>query len=163
MSADAGASARRIDEDAALRAVVRVGDEVLIRPGERAPVDGAVLEGESHMDESLLTGESLPVAKAAGDRVTGGAINAEGLLVLRTTAVGAETALSRIVRLVESAQATKAPIQRLVDQVSAVFVPVVVLAAIVLRELAHLAELRSLHAPGFGASPATDRWQRVAL
>ena len=110
---------------------VRVGDEVLIRPGERAPVDGTVLEGDSHMDESLLTGESLPVAKTAGDRVTGGAINAEGLLVLRTTAVGAETALARIVRLVESAQATKAPLQRMVDRVSAVFVPAVVAAAIV--------------------------------
>jgi len=110
---------------------VRVGDEVLIRPGERAPIDGIVLEGESHVDESLLTGESLPVEKTVGDRVTGGAINAEGLLVVRTTAVGAETALSRIVRLVESAQATKAPIQRMVDQVSAVFVPAVVLTAIV--------------------------------
>src|SRR6266568_1481753 len=122
---------RQGTEETVPLADVRVGDEVLIRPGERAPVDGAVLEGESHMDESLLTGESLPVAKTVGDRVTGGAINAEGLLVLRTRAVGAETALSRIVRLVESAQATKAPIQRMVDQVSAVFVPAVVLAAIV--------------------------------
>lgn len=111
-------------------AEVVLGDEVLLRPGERVPVDGEVLEGRSHIDESMLTGESLPVAKAPGDAVTGGAINGEGLLLLRTTAVGAETALSRIVRLVESAQATKAPIQRLVDQVSAVFVPVVVTLAL---------------------------------
>jgi Cu+-exporting ATPase len=112
-------------------AAVQVGDEVVLRPGERAPVDGVVLEGASHMDESLLTGESLPVTKGSGSRITGGAINAEGLLVLRTTAVGAETALARIVRLVESAQARKAPIQQLVDRVSAVFVPAVVVAALV--------------------------------
>jgi len=118
-------------EDSVPLASVRVGDEVVLRPGERAPVDGVVLEGASHMDESLLTGESLPVTKEAGSRVTGGAINAEGLLIVRTTAVGAETALARIVRLVESAQAKKAPIQKLVDQVSAVFVPAVVVAALV--------------------------------
>jgi len=117
-------------EESVPMASVQIGDEVVLRPGERAPVDGAVLEGASHMDESLLTGESLPVAKGPGSRITGGAINAEGLLVVRTTAVGAETALARIVRLVESAQARKAPIQQLVDRVSAVFVPVVVLAAL---------------------------------
>ncbi|MCB2022628.1 MAG: heavy metal translocating P-type ATPase, partial [Burkholderiaceae bacterium] len=105
-------------------AEVRVGDEVVVRPGERIPVDGELLEGRTHVDESLLTGESLPVARAPGDRLTGGAVNGEGALLLRTTAVGAETQLARIVRLVESAQAKKAPIQRLVDQVSAVFVPV---------------------------------------
>jgi Cu+-exporting ATPase len=104
---------------------VVVGDLVAVRPGERLPVDGVVIEGASHVDESLLTGESLPLAKHLGDAVTGGAINAEGLLLVRTTAVGAETALARIVRLVESAQAGKAPIQRLVDRVSAAFVPVV--------------------------------------
>jgi Cu+-exporting ATPase len=104
---------------------LRVGDTVVVRPGERVPVDGIVLEGHSHADESLITGESLPVAKAPGDRVTGGAINAEGLLVLRTVSIGAESTLARIVRLVESAQAAKAPIQRVVDRVSAVFVPVV--------------------------------------
>jgi Cu+-exporting ATPase len=105
---------------------VRLGDEVIVRPGERIPVDGEVLEGRSHADESLITGESLPVAKASGDRVTGGSVNAEGLLSVRTQAVGAETTLARIIRLVESAQAHKAPIQRLVDRVSAVFVPVVI-------------------------------------
>ena len=114
-------------------AQVRVGDIVVVRPGERVPVDGTVREGESHVDESLITGESLPVAKRLGARVTGGSVNAEGLLVVETTAIGAETTLARIIRLVESAQAAKAPIQRLVDKVAAVFVPVVlVLAAITL-------------------------------
>lgn len=108
---------------------VRVGDEVVVRPGERVPVDGEVTDGRSHVDESLITGESLPVAKAVGDRVTGGAINKEGRLRLRTRAVGTETTLARIIRLVESAQAAKAPIQRLVDRVSAVFVPVVLAIA----------------------------------
>ena len=107
-------------------ALVRVGDLVVVRPGERLPVDGLVLEGSSEVDESLITGESLPVAKYTGDKVTGGAVNGEGLLVVKTTAVGAESTLARIVRLVESAQAKKAPIQRLVDRVSAVFVPVVI-------------------------------------
>ncbi|MBI2747820.1 MAG: copper-translocating P-type ATPase [Burkholderiales bacterium] len=105
---------------------VRVGDHVVVRPGERLPVDGQVLEGSSDVDESLITGESLPVAKHLGDKVTGGAVNGEGLLIVQTTAVGAESTLARIVRLVESAQAKKAPIQRLVDRVSAVFVPVVI-------------------------------------
>ena len=104
---------------------VRLDDVVVVLPGERIPVDGAVLEGRSHADESLLTGESLPVTKGPGDRVTGAAVNAEGRLVVRTTAVGAETALARIIRLVEDAQARKAPIQRTVDRVSAVFVPAV--------------------------------------
>ena len=104
---------------------VRVGDTVLVRPGERVPVDGVVSEGRSHVDESHITGESRPVVKAPGAAVTGGSINAEGLLCITTRAVGAETTLARIVRLVESAQAAKAPIQKTVDRVSAVFVPVV--------------------------------------
>ena len=106
-------------------AQVRVGDTVLVRPGERVPVDGVVSEGRSHVDESHLTGESRPVVKTPGAAVTGGSINAEGLLCISTRAVGAETTLARIVRLVESAQAAKAPIQKTVDRVSAVFVPVV--------------------------------------
>jgi Cu+-exporting ATPase len=110
---------------------VRVGDVVVVRPGERIPVDGVVLEGASEVDESLITGESLPVPKHEGNRVTGGAVNAQGLLVVQTTAIGAEATLARIVRLVESAQAKKAPIQRLVDQVSEVFVPVVIVIAFV--------------------------------
>ncbi|MCK7594987.1 heavy metal translocating P-type ATPase [Pseudomarimonas salicorniae] len=108
---------------------VVVGDTVVVLPGERVPVDGEVLDGRSHSDESLVTGESLPVAKQPGDVLVGGAINGEGRLILRTTAVGAESTLSRIIRLVEDAQAKKAPIQRLVDRISAVFVPVVVLIA----------------------------------
>ena len=112
---------------------VVLGDQVVVRPGERIPADGELLEGASHVDESLITGESLPVPKHPGDRVTGGSVNAEGLLLLRVTALGAESTLARIVRLVETAQARKAPIQRLVDRVSEVFVPVVIaLAALTL-------------------------------
>ena len=104
---------------------VMVGDIVVVRPGDRVAVDGLITEGASHLDESLITGESLPVAKDVGALVTGGAINGEGLLLVQTTAVGSETTLARIIRMVESAQAAKAPIQRIVDQVSEVFVPVV--------------------------------------
>ncbi|MDO9282739.1 MAG: heavy metal translocating P-type ATPase [Methylotenera sp.] len=109
---------------------VIVGDVVLIRPGERIPVDGCIQQGESQVDESLITGENLPVTKKIGDMVTGGAVNGEGLLHVVTTAVGAESVLARIVRLVESAQAKKAPIQRMVDKVSAVFVPVIIVIAL---------------------------------
>ncbi|WP_321957687.1 heavy metal translocating P-type ATPase [Burkholderia cenocepacia] len=104
---------------------VRVGTRVGIRPGERVPVDGRIVSGRSHIDESLITGESLPVPKDDGDAVTAGSINGEGALVVETTAIGAETTLARIIRLVESAQAEKAPIQRLVDRVSEVFVPAI--------------------------------------
>jgi len=104
---------------------VMLGDRLVVRPGERFPVDGTLLEGATQVDESMLTGEPLPVAKDAGDKLTGGSINGEGRVVLQVTAVGVDTVLSRIIRLVEDAQAAKAPIQRLVDQVSAVFVPVV--------------------------------------
>lgn len=106
-------------------AQVRVGTTVAIRPGERVPVDGRIVSGRSHIDESLITGESLPVPKDDGDPVTAGSINGEGALVVATTAIGAETTLARIIRLVESAQAEKAPIQRLVDRVSEVFVPAI--------------------------------------
>ncbi|KWD07990.1 copper-transporting ATPase [Burkholderia ubonensis] len=115
---------RGVERDVPL-AQVRVGTAVSIRPGERVPVDGRVVSGRSHIDESLITGESLPVAKDDGDPVTAGSINGEGALVVETTAIGAETTLARIIRLVESAQAEKAPIQRLVDRVSAVFVPAI--------------------------------------
>ena len=110
---------------------VRVGDIVVVRPGERIPVDGRVIEGAGSVDESMLTGESLPVEKAEGGRVTGGSINVDGLLTVETLAVGHETMLARIVRMVEGAQASKAPIQRTVDKVSAVFVPVVLVIAAV--------------------------------
>ena len=109
---------------------VRINDLVVVRAGERLPVDGMVIEGATEVDESLITGESLPVPKQVGDKVTGGAVNGTGLLLVRTTAVGAESTLARIVRLVESAQAEKAPVQRLVDRVSAVFVPVVIVIAL---------------------------------
>jgi len=110
-------------------AQVQVGDVVVIRPGERVPVDARVLEGHSHVDESLITGESLPVVKDPDSPLTGGSVNGEGLMLATTRAVGAESTLSRVIRLVESAQAKKAPIQKLVDRVSAVFVPVVVAIA----------------------------------
>jgi P-type Cu+ transporter len=108
---------------------IRVGDQVVVHPGERIPVDGVVVEGAGGVDESMLTGESLPVDKEPGGRVTGGSINLDGALAINTTAVGGETMLAQIVRLVEGAQASKAPIQRLVDRVSAVFVPVVLVIA----------------------------------
>ncbi|MEH6436013.1 heavy metal translocating P-type ATPase [Massilia sp. DD77] len=111
-------------------AELAAGELMVVLPGERVPADGDVIEGASHLDESLLTGESLPVAKRAGDKATGGAVNGEGLLLVRATAVGAASTLSRIIRMVEDAQAVKAPIQRLVDRVSAVFVPVVLLVSL---------------------------------
>ena len=118
------------ERDVAL-ADVRNGDVAIVRPGERLPVDGLIREGRTHVDESLITGESLPVAKETGARVTAGSINGEGVIAVETTATGAETTLARIIRLVESAQAEKAPIQRLVDRVSAIFVPVILGIALV--------------------------------
>ncbi|MBD9485567.1 cadmium-translocating P-type ATPase [Pseudomonas sp. PDM14] len=117
------------EEEVAVDAL-RLGDLLLVKPGERFPVDGEVVDGHSQADEALISGESLPVAKQPGDTVTGGAINGEGRLLLRATALGGETVLARIIRLVEDAQAAKAPIQKLVDRVSAVFVPVVLLVAL---------------------------------
>jgi Cu+-exporting ATPase len=120
-------------------AEVLVGDRLVVKPGERFPVDGLLLEGRTQVDESMLTGEPLPVEKHASTAagagtepaavLTGGSINGEGRVVMQVRAVGSETVLSRIIRLVEDAQAAKAPIQRMVDQVSAVFVPVVLLIA----------------------------------
>jgi Cu+-exporting ATPase len=109
---------------------VRAGDLVVVRPGERIPVDGEVMAGRSELDESLITGESLPVDKQPGSKVTGGAINGTGLLEVRATAVGSDSTLARIIRLVENAQGGKAPVQRLVDRISAIFVPVVVALAL---------------------------------
>jgi Cu+-exporting ATPase len=108
-----------------------VGDRVVVLPGERVPVDGLLQEGSTQVDESMLTGEPLPVSKQAGDALTGGSINGDGRVLMQVTAVGGDTVLSRIIGLVQDAQAAKAPIQRLVDQVSAVFVPVVLLIALV--------------------------------
>jgi len=105
---------------------VRVGDMVLVKPGETIPVDGVVVDGRSAVDESMLTGESLPVEKNPGDSVVGATLNKLGMLKLEATKVGKETALAQIIKLVEDAQASKAPIQKLADQVSAVFVPIVI-------------------------------------
>jgi Cu+-exporting ATPase len=106
-------------------------DRVLVLPGERIPVDGLILLGSSHVDESLLTGESAPVKKTVGLKVIGGSLNGEGVLVIEAQAVGVESVLSKIISLVEDAQTQKAPIQKLVDQVSAIFVPSVIVIAII--------------------------------
>src|SRR5690606_25673440 len=125
--------ARRLNgdrEEEVPLALLSIGDWVVVRPGERFPVDGEVIDGESQADEALISGESLPVAKQPGSPVTGGAINGEGRLIVRTTALGGESVLARIIRLVEDAQAAKAPIQKLVDRVSEIFVPAVLVIAL---------------------------------
>jgi Cu+-exporting ATPase len=109
---------------------VRVGDVVLVKPGEKIPVDGVVVEGRSTIDESMLTGESLPVEKKPGDAVIGATLNKLGMLKFEATKVGKETALAQIIKLVEDAQGSKAPIQKLADQVSAIFVPIVIAIAL---------------------------------
>jgi P-type Cu+ transporter len=125
------ARVRRGDEEIEVPAnAVAAGDVVVVRPGERIAVDGNVVGGRSEVDESLLTGESLPVAKEPGERVIGGSINGSGFLHIETTAVGNESTLSRIIALVEGAQARKAPVQRLVDRVAGVFVPVVMVISL---------------------------------
>ncbi|MES2407615.1 MAG: heavy metal translocating P-type ATPase [Pseudomonadota bacterium] len=129
-------------------ASVQVGDLVVVRPGERIAVDGAIREGHSDVDESLITGESLSLSKGPDAHVTGGSVNGDGLLLVETLAVGAETTLARIIRMVENAQAAKAPIQRLVDKVSEIFVPVVLIIA-----------LATLLGWGF----ATGDWQQALL
>lgn len=110
---------------------VRIGDVLIVRPGEKIPVDGIVIEGRSAVDESMLTGESMPREKGAGDEVVGATLNKLGLLRIEATKVGKETALAQIIRLVQEAQASKAPIQRLADQVSSVFVPAVIGVALI--------------------------------
>ncbi len=109
---------------------VMVDDALVVKPGERFPADGCLIEGQTQADESMLTGESMPIHKQVGDGVTGGAINGQGRVVMRVQAVGKETVLARIIRLVEDAQAAKAPIQRLVDKVAEVFVPAVLVVAV---------------------------------
>ncbi|MCB1627093.1 MAG: copper-translocating P-type ATPase [Xanthomonadales bacterium] len=126
--------ARRVADDGSSDEVpvdsLAVGDRVIVLPGERIPVDGVIVEGHSDCDESMISGESLPVAKAPDATVTGGAINGAGRLLICTTALPGDSVLARIIRLVEDAQAGKPPIQRLVDRISAIFVPVVLLIAI---------------------------------
>jgi Cu+-exporting ATPase len=112
-------------------AEVVVGDTVIVRPGEKVPVDGVVVSGLSSVDESMLTGEPIPVEKTEGDTVVGATLNKTGAFTMRATGVGADTALARIVRMVEEAQGTKAPVQRFADRVSAVFVPIVLVIALV--------------------------------
>jgi Cu+-exporting ATPase len=107
-----------------------VGDRFVVRPGEKVATDGVVVEGASAVDQALLTGESVPVEKGPGDEVAGATVNAGGRLVVRATKVGADTALAQIARLVTDAQTGKAPVQRLADQVSAVFVPIVIAIAV---------------------------------
>ncbi len=109
---------------------IKVGDLMRVRPGERFAADGVLVNGHTHADESLITGESLPVNKTFGDTITGGSVNGDALVDVRVTVIGAESTVQRIVRMVEDAQAKKAPIQRLVDHVSAVFVPVVLVIAL---------------------------------
>jgi len=121
---------RRGEADVPL-AEVMTGDRLAVRPGERVPADARVIEGESEVDEAMLTGEPLPVPKSPGDLLTGGSVNGSGRLVVQVRATGAESVLARIIRLVEDAQAAKAPIQKRVDQIAAVFVPVVLLIAVV--------------------------------
>ena len=127
-------TARRIADDESEADVpldeVHTGDVLRVRPGEKVPVDGVVLDGESHVDESMLTGEPMPVAKAKGDALTGGTVNQDGALVMRAQKVGSETMLAQIVALVAQAQRSKAPLQRVADRVAAWFVPAVVAIAL---------------------------------
>src|SRR5207249_5173121 len=128
-------TARRVrasggDEDVALEAI-QAGDRLRVRPGEKVPVDGVVVEGASTVDESMVTGEPIPVEKTAGGRVIGGTVNGTGGFVMRAERVGRETLLAQIVQMVSEAQRSRAPIQRLADMVAAWFVPAVVLVAIV--------------------------------
>ncbi len=118
-----------VESDIAIESVV-VGDVLIVRPGEKLPVDGKVIEGQSSVDESMLTGESLAVHKQKGDSVIGATINQQGLLKIEATKVGAETALAQIIRLVQEAQGSKAPIQHLADKVASIFVPTIILIAI---------------------------------
>lgn len=125
------ARVKRLDEELDIPIHdVKVDDVVVVRPGERIPVDALIMEGSSHIDESMMTGESQPVNKTMGAKVIGGSVNIDGMLLVKTVAVGAESTLSRIIRLVEDAQTAKPEIQRLVDKVSAIFVPVVIVIAL---------------------------------
>ena len=128
-------TARRISSDGSEADVafseVAIGDLLRIRPGEKVPVDGLVMEGRSSVDESMVSGEPIPVEKTAGDKVVGGTINGTGSLVMKAERVGAATLLAQIVKMVSEAQRTRAPIQRLADRVASYFVPAVLAAAVI--------------------------------
>ena len=109
---------------------VQVGDVIVVRPGERIPVDGEIIEGDSSVDESMITGESIPVEKKAGDPVIGATINKFGAFKFKANKVGKDTVLARIIRMVEEAQGSKAPIQKIADRVSGIFVPAVIVIAL---------------------------------
>jgi Cu+-exporting ATPase len=132
----APATALRMSDDNGERteevpvAQLQLGDRVLVRPGDRIPIDGKVVDGRSGVDESMITGESLPVLRQGGDAVLGGTLNTDGRLIVRVTKVGSETALAQIVRLVDQAQSSKPPVQRLADRIAAVFVPAVLAIAL---------------------------------
>ena len=107
-------------------ATLQVGDRISVRPGEKIPVDGVVTEGRSHVDESMITGEPLPVAKEVGDKVVAGTINTRGAFTMKATGVGSETLLARIIQTVQQAQGSKAPVQRTADRIASIFVPTVI-------------------------------------
>ena len=138
---------------------VCVADELIVRPGEKIPVDGAVLSGSSSVDESMITGESIPVEKIEGDPLIGATINQRGLLRMRATKVGADTVLASIIRMVEQAQGSKAPIQRLADSISSIFVPVVlVIAALTFIGWAIAGNLTMTSAQAAGVMSASNPW-----
>ncbi|MFU8797077.1 MAG: HAD-IC family P-type ATPase, partial [Dehalococcoidia bacterium] len=128
-----GAKTARVERDGEEEEVpvksLAIGDVMIVRPGEKIPTDGEVVEGQSHVDESIATGESIPVDKAPGDTVLGATINKEGRLKVRATRIGADTFLSQVIKLVEQAQSSKVPIQEFADRVTARFVPVVIVIA----------------------------------
>lgn len=128
-------TARRVNDQGSIETVaitdIQLNDHILVKPGEHIPVDGTILEGLSQIDESMLTGESMPISKENGDRVTGGSINGQGLLKIKTTAIGIDTVLSKIIEMIQGAQASKAPVQKLADHIATIFVPIVFVIAVI--------------------------------
>src|SRR3989442_5823209 len=138
---------------------VQVGDELIVRPGEKIPVDGVVLSGLSSVDESMISGESIPVEKNEGDPLIGATINQHGLIHMRATKVGADTVLATIIRMVEQAQGSKAPIQRLADTISSIFVPaVLVIAALTFMAWAIIGNVTGTASMTSGMMSASNPW-----